>query len=165
MCIYMDFLTFFIAILDLVVVDYFFRRYPKASPGKLTRARARCVCNPTLSAIGVKRLEIQKHLFCDILSLTREMNQTASQFAAMSFKEIIDSVWKLESPKVLSDVFEALIGAVMIDSGWDYEVTKNITLRLCQDALELVDPEMPSDPCGEFLMWVSRYGCTQVRFR
>ena len=39
-------------------------------------------------------------------------------------------MWHLDTPKGLSDVIEALLGAVLIDSSHDYEVTREVVLRL-----------------------------------
>lgn len=93
------------------------------------------------------------------------MNAAASQFETMDFPEVIDKVWKLDSPKALSDVVESLLGAVFVDSGWRYDVVRDVALHLLQEALEYVHVDMPSDPTSEFLMWVGRRGCTQVCYR
>jgi endoribonuclease Dicer len=99
-------------------MEHLFHKFPRASSAKLSRARQRCVCNPTLSAIATKKLKIHKEMFCDSVTLVKAMHPTAAMFDGMSFPEIADKIWKLDSPKALSDVTESILGAVFIDSGW-----------------------------------------------
>lgn len=154
-----------LAVLDLVVLDHFFNNYPNAGPGKLSRARARCVCSPTLAAIATKKLGIPKQIFCDSVSLVQAMMEKSAQFDTMSFPQIIDSIWSLDAPKALSDVVEALLGAIFVDCGWRYDVVAEVIKRLLEDVLAYVHTEMPADPASEFMIWVARYGCTQVKYR
>jgi endoribonuclease Dicer len=94
------------------------------------------------------------------------MTNTAQKvYGTMSFEEIIDSIWRLEVPKALSDVVEALLGAVFVDSGWQYDVVRKVVMRLFDNVLEYVHPNMPADPASEFMLWVARYGCTQVKYK
>jgi endoribonuclease Dicer len=159
-------LTSITAILDHIILGHFFHKFPEAGPGKLSRARARCVCAQTLTAIATKKLDIHKLIFCDSVSLVQEMTNTAQKvYATMSFEEIIDSIWRIEVPKALSDVVEALLGAVLIDSGWNYDAVREVVMRVFDNVLEYVHPNMPAAPAAEFMLWVARYGCTQVKYK
>ena len=100
-----------------------------------------------------------------MFSLQDAINQTATEYDEMSFEQIIEDLWKLDAPKAIGDVVEALLGAVFVDSGWNYEAANRVTLHLLEEVLQLVHPDMPSDPTTEFLLWVGRYGCTQVKYR
>lgn len=153
------------AVLDLVTVEHFFHLYPNATSGKLTRARARCVCNSTLSALGTKKLEIHKAMFCDAISLVAAANKTARMFNSMDFTQVIDNIWRLDAPKALGDMVEALIGAVFVDSGWNYNIVKDVVIRLFKEVLDYIHPDMPLDPTSEFMIWVAKHGCTQARYR
>lgn len=146
-------------------MDYLFKKFPTATSGKLTRARARYIRNPTLSAIGTKKLDVHKLMLCELVSLTSAMNKTAEEYDAMTFEQIIDVLWRLDAPKAIGDVVEALLGAVFIDSGWRYDVADRVALHLLEDVLNFVHPDMRSDPTTEFLLWVGRHGCNQVRYR
>lgn len=159
-------LTLITAVLDHIILDHFFNKFPEAGPGKLSRARARCVCAQTLSAIATKKLNIHKLIFCDSVSLVQEMTKTAQKvYGTMSIEEIIDSIWKLEVPKALSDVVEALLGAILVDSGWRYDAVHEVVMRLFDNVLKCVHPNMPADPATEFMLWVAKYGCTQVKYK
>ena len=93
------------------------------------------------------------------------MKEEAATFALKSFVEVVDSMWRLDVPKVLSDVVEALLGAVLIDSSYDYEVAREVVLRPLQEPPKYVGPQMADDPIHEFLKWVGKFGCGQVQFR
>ena len=112
-------------------------KYPSASPGKLTRLRARCVCNPKLATIGTKKLGLRKTIETASLQLVEAMKEEADTFASISFVEAVNSMWRLDVPKALSDVVEALLGAVLIDSSYDYELTREVVLRLLKKPLDL----------------------------
>ena len=60
-------------------------------------------------------------------------------------------MWHLDTPRGLSDVIEALLGAVLIDSSYDYEVTREVVQRLRKEPPEYVHPQMADDPIREFL--------------
>ena len=93
------------------------------------------------------------------------MKEAADTFESMSYPEVVDSMWRLDIPKALSDVVEALMGAVLIDSNYDYELAREIALRLLKEPLEYVHPQLADDPIHEFLKWVGKFGCGKVRFR
>lgn len=134
-------------------------------PGRLTRLRARCVCNTTLASVGTKKLGLHMTIETASPRLVKEMTEAADTFASMSYTEVVDSMWRLDIPKALSDVVEALMGAVLIDSHYDYELAREIGLRLLKEPLEYVHPQLADDPIHEFLKWVGKFGCGQVRFR
>ena len=84
------------AVLELVVTEYLYQRYPKESEGELTNWRAALVNAKMLSEIA-KKLD-----FNDFLLLSRgEEKETgkARQF-------------------ILANTFEALIGAIYLDRGY-----------------------------------------------
>ena len=142
-----------------------FEKFLSASPGKLTHFHACCVCNQTLASICTKKLGIHNSIGLDSLQLVKAMQEAADTFASMSFVKVINSMWHLNTPKGFSDVIEALLGVVLIDSSYAYKVTREVVLRLLKEPLEYVHPQMADDPIHEFLKWVGRFGCGQVPFR
>jgi ribonuclease-3 len=88
------------AVLELIVTEYLYKKYPKKSEGELTNWRAALVNTKMLSEVA-KELD-----FNDFLLLSRgEVKETgkARQY-------------------ILANTFEAFIGAIYLDSG--YEVSK-----------------------------------------
>ncbi len=104
-------------------------------------------------------------MFCDAISLVSAANKTARTFDSMDFTQIIDNIWRLDAPKALGDIVEGLLGAVFVDSGWSYDVVKQVALHLLEEVLAYVHPEMPLDPTSEFMIWVAKHGCTQAKYR
>jgi len=83
------------AVLELVVSDYLYRKYPQALEGELTRLRAAVVCEGVL-ARKAKELKLGDYLL-------------VGRGEAMSGGR--------ERPSILADVFEAIVGAVYLDQG------------------------------------------------
>ncbi len=83
------------AVLELTVSDYLFRTYPDMDEGELTKLRASLVCEPTL-AFCAKQLNLSDHIL-----MGKGDDMQGSRYR--------DSI--------VSDVFEALIGAIYLDAG------------------------------------------------
>ncbi len=83
------------AILDAIISDELFRRYPNLPEGELTKARAAIVCEGSL-ADSAHTLDIGPYLL-----LGRGENASGGR----------------ERTSILADAFEAIIGAIYIDSG------------------------------------------------
>jgi ribonuclease-3 len=85
------------AVLELVVSEYLFQRYPKMSEGELTRMRARIVCEPSLASFA------RELGFGDYVRLGKGEEMTGGR----------------TRPSLLADLFEAFIGALFLDQGLD----------------------------------------------
>ena len=85
------------AVVNLVVSDLVFRRYPDDDEGALTARRAALVKRPTLAGIA---LDLQLHRY---LLLGRGESQTGVE----------------SSPSVLAAVFEAIAGAIYLADGFE----------------------------------------------
>lgn len=83
------------AVLELVTSTYLFNTYKKEPEGKLTKLRASLVCEPTL-AICAKDISLGEYLM-----LSRGEDMTGGR----------------ERDSILSDAFEAVIGAIYMDQG------------------------------------------------
>ena len=85
------------AVLELTISDYIFNAYPKMPEGEMTKLRASVVCEPMLAKIA-KQIDIG-----DKLRLGRGEAITGGR----------------TKNSILADAFEALIGAIYLDSGLD----------------------------------------------
>ena len=94
------------AVLQLAVTRYIFDRYPEASEGEMAKVRASVVSEPTL-AERAGELAV-----ADALLLGRGEELTGGR----------------EKASILSDVVEALFGAVFLEVG--YDVTERIVIDL-----------------------------------
>lgn len=85
------------AYLDAAVSDYLYHRYPDVDEGKLTKYRSRIVEGPSCSKLAEK-IGLKSHVLMS--EQTENMNGN-------------------ENTRFLEDVFEALIGAIYLDHGYD----------------------------------------------
>lgn len=85
------------AVLELAVSQFLYRHYPKMSEGELTKLRAAIVCEPSL-------YQFAKELaFHDLILLGKGEELTGGR----------------QRPSLLADVFEAFIGALYLDQGFN----------------------------------------------
>lgn len=100
------------AVLELVSSDFIFREHPEMSEGELTKFRASIVCEPALA-------------FC-----ARQIG--LEQFILLGRGEELTGGRKRDS--IVSDVMEAVIGAIYLDSG--IEAARAYILRFILSDLE-----------------------------
>lgn len=84
------------ALVNVVVAELLYERFPKADEGELTRLRARLVSEPALADVARG------------LALGDELRLGPGELKSGGFRR--DSI--------LADAFEALIAAVYLDGGW-----------------------------------------------
>ena len=89
------------AVLELTISDYLYHEYPSYAEGKLTRLMSSLVCEYTL-AICARDIELGS-----FLKLSKGEDQTGGR----------------KRDSILSDAFEALIGAIYLDGGMDGAVS------------------------------------------
>ncbi len=93
------------AVLELVISEYLYRKFPHCSEGELTKLRAAVVCEPSLAKVS-RKLALG---YC--LRMGRGEERSGGR----------------ERPSILADAFEALLGAIYMDKG--LEVARKIILR------------------------------------
>jgi ribonuclease-3 len=114
------------AVLQLVFTEYLFEQFPDAAEGMLTKSRARLVSREGLRAMAEE------------LGLGRFMMLGRGEEAAGG----------RERASLLSDAFEALIGAIYLDS--DYITARRVVLHTSRTHLALVHDKLDdANPKGE----------------
>lgn len=131
------------AVLDLIVGSYLFLNYPQMTEGELTRAKAAVVCETSLAkcsrALG----------YGEYLRLGKgELNSGGRN-----------------RPSILADTFEAVIGAIYLDS--DFEETEKFVLSHLKKPLECVESGEYDDDDFKTLLqeYVQRNGEQQIEYR
>ena len=104
------------SILGYVIATSLYQQFPKLLEGDLTRMRAALVRQKTLSMLA-RKLSLSEHLI-------------------MGGGELKSGGYNRDS--ILSDTFEAVIGAVYLDGGMS--TTKQILERLYKNLLETIKP-------------------------
>jgi len=114
------------AVLQLVLTNALYRRFPKFNEGRLTKLRSRLVSREALVTYS-SAIELG-----DYLMIGRGEESSGGR----------------ERPSNLADAFEALVGAVYLDSG--LEAAEQFILAICDAHIERVAEE-PSEqnPKGE----------------
>lgn len=103
------------AVLDLVVGEYLFLRFPNWPEGDLTRAKASAVCKPACAECAAK-FRIGEYMR---LGRGEEMSGGRTRIS------------------ILGDAFEAVIGAIYLDN--NYEVAARFILGHMKKFLDLID--------------------------
>lgn len=111
------------SLLDLACVRYIFDNNPDANPQWLTEHKMAMVSNRFLGAVCVelgfhrKIRRVGQHLDVAIREYANDITEAKEQATTVNF-------WSNRSlsppPKVLPDVLEAFIGALFVDSEFDY---------------------------------------------
>ncbi len=103
------------AVLDLIVTEYLYKSYPNALEGDLAKLKAMVVSEPVLAKIS-KNLDFGQYL---MLSKGEEL--TGGR----------------ERNSILGDVFEAILGAIYLDS--DFTTAKNIAMKYLKYPIEHIN--------------------------
>lgn len=86
------------AVLELVISDLLYRTYPEEAEGELTKRRSQLVCEASLSYLA------ELYRMGDLLLLGKGEEGGGGR----------------RKPSILSDCFEAVMGAVYLDGGYDW---------------------------------------------
>lgn len=116
------------AILNTVVADHVFRRFPESEEGELTRMRSRLVNRRTLALRG-RALRLDEFLL---------LSSSATQSMGAG------------SESMVADAFEAVIGAIYIDGGMT--AARNHIHRTLLDAVDLDDVAANDDNYKSLLL-------------
>lgn len=108
------------AVLELSVSKYLFLNYPDMPEGEMTKLRASLVCEPTLAYIARKELDLQSFIL-----LGKGEENTGGR----------------DRDSIISDIFEAVIGAIYLDGGFEpaNEFIKKYVLTDMTEKIEFVD--------------------------
>ncbi len=114
------------AVMELVVTEYLFQNYPEKAEGDLTDWRAALVNTKMLSDVA-KSMGLSKHLL--LSNGEKKERGKAKQY-------------------MLADTFEALIGAIYVDSGYE-KAEEFIKNNLLVKLPEIISLELFKDPKSE----------------
>jgi ribonuclease-3 len=103
------------AVLDLIVGEFLFYKFPNSDEGILSKTRASLVNENGFTMIA-KKINLGKYLY---LSLAEENNKGR------------------EKSSLLSNAFEAIIGAIYLEGGLD--IVKDIVIKLLNETHEQID--------------------------
>lgn len=103
------------AVLDLIVGEYLFHKFPKSDEGILSKIRASLV-NESGFTLVARSLNLGSYIY---LSMAEENNNGR------------------DKPSLLSNAFESVIGAIYLEAG--LEVAKAISIKLLEECHPKID--------------------------
>jgi endoribonuclease Dicer len=98
------------------------------------------------------------------VDLTEAINRYVPLLQATTGEEIVKRGWRYDPPKAISDVFESVMGAVLVDSAFNYERAAAVVEYVMEDVLLALSPSLGRDPISELVVWLASSGCTKVSF-
>ena len=115
--------------------------------------------------MAVRRLELHNAMLVNNVELGIAISQYIPLLNACSGDDIVRHGWKHEPPKALSDVVESILGAVLVDSAYDFDVASAVTLHVMEEVLEALSLSLKMNPISELLEWTASQGCREVSFQ
>lgn len=104
------------AVLDYLITSYLFSVYPKMKPGHLTDLRSVLVNNRAFASVAVDR-SFHEYLICDSDALTAAIKKYVDFVRTpKSERHLLEGP---KCPKVLGDLVESSVGAILLDTGFD----------------------------------------------
>ena len=129
------------SVLNLVVAQQLFERFPQAPEGDLSRLRSRLVSGASLAATAAE------------LELGGILQLGAGELKSGGFRR----------ESILADALEALMGALYLEAGLD--LTRAVLLRLLAAQLDSLEtPEQLKDPKTRLQEWLQARGMPLPRY-
>ncbi|KAL8645832.1 MAG: hypothetical protein Q9210_006491 [Variospora velana] len=112
------------SLLDMVCVSFLFRQHPDRDPQWLTEHKGAMVSNKFLAALAV-RLEFHRHLRFTGHNVENQNREYAAEIQEIAAEHGSNSrdYWTTarQPPKALADIVESFIGALFVDSEFDFK--------------------------------------------
>ncbi|XP_074579672.1 endoribonuclease Dicer homolog 4 isoform X2 [Curcuma longa] len=121
------------AVLDYLITSYLYSLYPELKPGQITDLRSLTVNNNSFANVAVQR-SLHKYLIQDSRCLAEAVHEFES-FVLLSDLEK-DLIEEPACPKVLGDIVESCVGAVLLDTGFNLKIAWDLMRNLLKSALD-----------------------------
>ena len=100
------------SVVNMITAKYLYTKFPNENEGFMSKTRTKVVCTQGLSSIA-KQLKLSDKIEMDSKGILNKYN---------------------ENDKILEDVFEALMGAIFIDLG--YEITEQVFVDIMEKYID-----------------------------
>lgn len=171
------------ALLETVCVDYLFRNFPAADPQWLTEHKMAMVSNQFLAFLCVN-LGLHRHMlsmnmdlsknvtrYVEAVGLARDDAESKAAAAGLAPQDCPKDYWvQLQKPpKALGDIIEAYIGAIFVDSQFDFITVQNFfQMRILPYFVDMraYDTYASKQPVTQMLHTLQeRMHCQQIRIK
>ncbi|XP_050348802.1 endoribonuclease Dicer [Nymphalis io] len=145
------------AILDFLITAHIFENFGKLTPGDLTDLRSALVNNVTFASYVVK-LGLHKFLCFQMNPVLETSIKTFVEHQEERDHEIVEDVLYLideedsnvaqyiDVPKVLSDIFEAIVGAIYLDCGGNLSKVWSTVYKIMHKEINNFSMCVPKQP-------------------
>lgn len=147
------------------MIKYLYDKFPEATSEQLAFPRTKAICASALACIAVRRLGLHKVLLVNSVELNMAITRYVPVLEATTGKEIVHRGWRYDPPKALCDVFESVMGAVLVDSAYNYEKAAAVVEVAMEEVLSALSPSVPRDPVTELAFWIQSSGCSKLTFK
>ncbi|KAK5121719.1 hypothetical protein LTR85_004594 [Meristemomyces frigidus] len=157
------------ALLDQASITYLFHRFPDKDPQWLTEHKMAMVSNKFLGAVSVN-IGFHKHLRHSSPILQHQVGEYAAEL--LEAKRVAGDArdyWTTVSdpPKCLPDIVESFVGAMFIDSDFDYNVVQcffKMHVKWYFEDMSVYDTFANNHPCTHLHnLLQTTYGCQDYR--
>ncbi|KAF9361705.1 Dicer-like protein 1 [Mortierella sp. AD094] len=135
------------ALIDIYVIEHWLSALPDCNGSQLRQLHQSSSNRKVLSAASAN-LCLESHIHCGNPLLASQVTQMVEDLVIAKWEDRIFGAkvpyWRriLISDKVLCDVFESMIGAVFVDSGFDMDITRKVFDRTLRPILvEYLTPQ------------------------
>ncbi|KAK3678102.1 Dicer-like protein 1 [Recurvomyces mirabilis] len=157
------------ALLDMASISYLFYRFPDKDPQWLTEHKIAMVSNKFLGAVSVN-IGFHKHLRFSSSIMQHQIGAYVDEL--LEAKRVAGTArdyWTTVSdpPKCLPDIVESFVGAMFLDSDFNYQVVIDFFERNVKwyfEDMSIYDTFANNHPCTHLhTLMQTTYGCTQYR--
>ena len=120
------------AVLEAMIMKYFYLKYPDAGPSELHDLKIHSVNAEIFNRIS---FSLGLHLY--VRGNFAESCEPYFEYLEQLTSQDFPTLTELDGPKVLGDLFEAVVGAIFVDQCGDLDRTWQVVKRLLDPFLEL----------------------------
>ncbi|KAK6348851.1 Dicer-like protein 1 [Orbilia blumenaviensis] len=157
------------ALIDMACVEDLWERFPSKDPQWMTEHKMSMINNRFQGALSVK-LKFHTHLRAmgaHINAAVQEYVQLVEEARVASNNSVDYWIDVKQPPKVLPDILEAYIGAIFVDSDFNYDVVTDFFrthVRPFFTDMSIFDTFAGNHPVTHLTTRLTELGCTDFRF-
>ena len=149
------------SVLDYLITRYLYEDAKTIYSGKISEIRSALVNNATYASLGVSKCDFHRYINLHSEHLQMLINRyievmahgdrPLNIFGALEDMDITQGIEEVESPKIISDIFESVAGAIYLDSGRKLDEVWRVYSRIMKDIIIEYRKSVPKSPISELL--------------